>query len=889
VILLVGILLILFIFLSLSAGILTDWLWFESQGFSSVFWTILGSKLAVFFAFALLFLVVFSLSLQVARVLSLRQDVFFDPRTSISLRVIKHLLSVLTLILSLIMGGVAGGKWETILRYLNRRPFRIADPIFSRDIGFYVFTLPLYQFLRSWALETLIITTLATFALFLLSQVQDVVRWGRLELNPNMKGHLSILGALILLLIAWGYRLNSYELLYSTRASTFFGATYADVHAQLLAYRALFWIACLCALLSLVNIFVKGLWLPIIGVGLWVVAAFLVGGIYPNLVQSFTVKPTELAKEEPYIKYNIKYTGQAYGLDKIEEQDHPGRGELTYEDLAEEQGTLRNVRLWDYRPLRDTYRQLQEIRPYYEFADVDIDRYRIDGEYRQVTLSAREMASEQLPSRNWINEHLVYTHGYGLVMSPVSEIAGEGLPELYIRDLPPASIPGLKIERPEIYYGEKTDDFVLVRTSLEEFDYPKGDENVTTIYQGGGGVPLNSALKRLLFAYRLGDMNFVLSRYIIGDSRVMLYRNIHQRVRRVAPFLRYDHDPYLVLADGRLFWIQDAYTVTDRYPYSKPYKGDFNYIRNSVKIVIDAYSGHMAFYLTDPEDPLVQVYAAIFPDLFASLEEMPLEVRAHLRYPEGLFIVQADLYSIYHMQDATVFYNREDAWAIPHEIYLEKDQPMEPYYVIMKLSGEEKEEFLLMQPFTPAGKDNMVAWMAARSDGENYGKVLVYKFPKQALIYGPLQIDARIDQDTVISQQLSLWHQRGSQVIRGNTLVIPVKESVLYVEPLYLQAEKGRLPELKRVIVAYGGKIAMESTLEEALVKVIGAAPAVKPEIKPEVEERGIPELAESAKEHYHRALEYLREGNWARYGEELEALRKDLEALVERTEAAKR
>jgi uncharacterized membrane protein (UPF0182 family) len=681
--------------------------------------------------------------------------------------------------------------------------------------------------------------------------------------------------------VAWGYKLSQFELLYSVRGVAF-GASYTDVHAQLLAYQLSFWAVLLCVLLLLGGVALRRPWILAIGGVLWLVVAVGVGGIYPALMQQFDVQPNELIKEHPYIEYNIDLTRRAYGLDKIEEKDFGSVADLTPEALAEAEATIKNIRLWDYRPILDTYAQIQEIRLYYEFMDVDVDRYLLDGDYRQVTLSAREMATDQLQSRTWVNEHLQFTHGYGLVMSPVNAVTREGLPELLIRDLPPSTAPGLEITRPEIYYGEKTDNHVFVNSTLEEFDYPSGDQNVFTTYEGMGGVLLDSPLKRGAFAYRFSDVSVLLSEYITPESRVMLYRNIHQRVRQVAPFLLFDPDPYLMIVDGRLLWLQDAYTVTDMYPYSQPYRNSFNYIRNSVKVIIDAYDGDMTFYIVDPEDPLINAYAAIFPDLFTPLEEMPEGLRAHVRYPEGLFIIQAQMNNTYHMQDPTVFYNKEDLWAVAHEMYAGNDQLMEPYYVTMSLEGG-PEEFILIQPFTPANKQNMVAWMAARSDGEHYGKLLLYKFPKQELIYGPLQIEARIDQEPAISGQLSLWHQRGSRVIRGNLLVIPIGNSLLYVEPLYLQAETGQLPELKRVIVGSGERVVMGDTLDEALVSIVGA-PVVSVE-EEEVEAAvGVHELAQSALEHYQRAEQYLQEGDWAGYGAELEAMRRDLESLIEST-----
>lgn len=880
------VLFMLFVLFMLLSGFYTDLLWFQSLGLTSVFWTAIKAKVGVFLVFSLLFLLFFLINLLIARKLSGWGGFFLpDQQYYITSGMVNVVVVVAALILSLMNGLGAIGQWDTMLRYLNQRPFGVLDPIFSQDVAFYVFTLPVYSFLRGWLMEVLMLALLGSAALYLVSQLAS---WKQFSLWLTRKAslHLAVLGALLLLVVAWGYKLSAFELLYSSQGVAF-GASYTDVHARLLAYNLSFWAVILCVLLLLGGVAAKRPWILAVGGGLWLVVALGLGGVYPAFMQQFEVQPNELFKERPYIEYNIDLTRRAYGLDQIQEFDFGSVAELTAEALAEAEPTIRNIRLWDHRPLRDTYAQIQEIRLYYEFMDVDVDRYHLDGTYRQVSLSAREMATDQLPSRTWVNEHLQFTHGYGLAMSPVNEVTPEGLPELLVRDLPPRTPPGLEITRPELYYGEKTDNYVFVNSTIEEFDYPSGDQNITSTYEGEGGVILDSPLKRAAFAYRFGDVAVVLSEYLTPESRMMIYRNIHHRVRQVAPFLLFDADPYLVIVDGRLLWLQDAYTVTSMYPYSQPYHDRFNYIRNSVKVAIDAYNGDMIFYMVDDQDPLIQTYAAIFPDLFSPLDEMPDALRAHVRYPEGLFIIQAHMNNAYHMLDSTVFYNQEDLWAVAHEIYAGSDQPMEPYYVTMKLPGEEKEEFILMQPFTPAGKQNMVAWMAARSDGEHYGKLLLYKFAKQELIYGPLQIEARIDQDPDISSQLSLWRQRGSQVIRGNLLVIPIGNSLLYVEPLYLQAETARMPELKRVIAASGERVVMAKTLQEALAGIGGAPPVVTEEAEEGeegAEAAGLHDLALSALEHYARAQEYLQEGDWAGYGAELEAMRRDLERLEETT-----
>jgi uncharacterized membrane protein (UPF0182 family) len=882
-ILLIAVFVLLFLLFMLLSGFYTDLLWFQSLGLSSVFWTSWWARMGVFLAFGMVFFAFFLGNLLIARRLSGWGGFFLlGNRYYVASKTINLFLVAIALVLGLLNGLGATGQWDNVLLYLNQRAFGVQDPIFAQDVGFYVFGLSLYRFLRAWLMEVLVFSLLGSGAVYLIVQLR-AWRQFRLWLTRKNALHLSSLGALFLLVVAWGYRLNAYELLFSPEGVVF-GPTYTDIHATLLAYNLSFWTVLLCIPLLIGGVLARRPWIVAIGGVLWLGITVSVGGAYPAFLQQFEVHPNELIKEMPYLEHNIEFTRRAYGLDEIQESEFGTVAPLTPEDLAGAEETIDSIRLWDYRPVRDTYAQIQEIRLYYDFVDVDVDRYYIDGTYRQVTLSGREMATDQLQSKTWVNEHLQFTHGYGLVMSPVSEVTPDGLPVLLIRDLPPRTPPGLDITRPEIYYGEKTDTYVFVNSAIEEFDYPSGDQNMTTFYQGQGGVPLDSPLKRLAFAYRFGDMAVVLSEYLTPDSRVMLYRNIHERVRQVAPFLLYDSDPYLVIADGRLFWIQDAYTATDLYPYSQPYRGSFNYIRNSVKVVIDAYNGDLEFYVVDAEDPLIQAYASIFPALFAPWGEMPQTLATHVRYPEGLFTVQAEMNNTYHMQNPTVFYNQEDLWAVAHEIYLGNEQPTEPYYVSMSLPGETNEEFVLIQPFTPANKQNMVAWMAGRSDGEHYGELVLYKFPKQELIYGSLQIEARIDQEPSISSQLSLWAQRGSQVIRGNLLVIPIDQSILYVEPLYLQAETGRLPELKRVIVAAGQRVIMAPSLDEALAG-LGREPVAAPEPQEPAEAPEVGDLAASALEHYQRAQEYLQEGDWAGYGAELEAMHQDLEALIDITQ----
>jgi uncharacterized membrane protein (UPF0182 family) len=545
---------------------------------------------------------------------------------------------------------------------------------------------------------------------------------------------------------------------------------------------------------------------------------YFAGSFYPKILQNFVVAPNELIKETPFIEHTISGSLLAYGLNNTESKKLTGAESLNAESIRANSLTIENIRLWDQEPLLDTLGQLQEIRTYYQFNSVDHDRYTIDGKYRQTLLSPRELKSENLPNRTWINEHLTFTHGYGVSLSPVNKVTPQGLPVLLIKDIPPRSSVDLKVGQPEIYFGELSNDHVFVNTGTKEFDYPEGEKNVYKNYEGSGGFPVDSFINKALLAARFKTLKILFSQDINNESRVLMYRNITERVLKVAPFLRLDSDPYLVLTEGKMKWIYDAYTVSDQFPYSQIIPRFGNYVRNSVKVVIDAYDGSMDFFISDPNDPIIQTWKNVFPELFKELNEMSEDLRKHIRYPSDLFTIQAFIYATYHMKAPQVFYNKEDLWEIP-EI---DNKMMEPYYTIMKLPGNKAEEYILMLPFTPSGKSNLSAWMVAQSDGENYGKLIAYTFPKQKLIYGPNQIVARINQDAEVSRQISLWDQRGSKVIQGTMLVIPIEESLIYVRPLYLKADAGKIPELKRVIVGYEDTIAMERTLEEALAKIFG-------------------------------------------------------------------
>jgi uncharacterized membrane protein (UPF0182 family) len=699
---------------------------------------------------------------------------------------------------------------------------------------------------------------------------------------------------------AWQAYLAIPNLLFGTRGPVV-GASYTDINATLPILYVKIVVALIVAALAIATIFLSSSKLIWIGLILYILTLGA-GWIYPSFVQRFSVAPNELAKETPYIEYNIAATRKAFGLDKIEERELSGEKTLTAQDIKANQPTVNNIRLWDQTPLLSTFAQIQEFRTYYEFQSVDNDRYRINGELQQVMLSPRELSSSSLPNRNWINEYLTFTHGFGLTLGPVDEVTTQGLPVLFIKDIPPvSSIPSLKIDRPEIYFGELSNDRVYVKTSSKEFNYPAGDENVFQNYEGEGGVNIGSKWRQALFSTRFGDLKLMLSNDLVPESRVLFYRNINERLSHVAPYLHFDADPYLVINEGRFFWIVDAYTVSDHYPYSQTV-GSINYIRNSVKAVVDAYHGHVRLYIADEGDPLIQTYARIFPGTLKPLAEMPEGLRAHLRYPEDIFKIQSEVYSTYHMDQPQVFYNKEDLWTVASMGATGRNsgnesgsrtQTMDPYYTIMKLPGEKTEEFILMLPFTPKNRDNLSAWMVARADAENYGKMVVYRFSKQRLVFGPKQVVARINQDPEISRQLSLWNQRGSTVDLGTLMVIPIEESLIYVQPLYLRAESGRIPELRRVIVATEEKIAMEPTLEAGLARIFGDTTPTAGESRPEMTtvKPGDPSaptppatdtstLAAQARQHYDQAMQAQRDGDWARYGEEIKKLGTVLEQL---------
>ncbi|NLO22442.1 MAG: UPF0182 family protein [Syntrophomonadaceae bacterium] len=893
--------------LSLFAGLYAEWLWFDSVKYASVFTTIIFSKITLYVTLFIFGFLLFYINLRITRknmgltekpeeedegreVIYLDQERPSPWRDFMQGPYTKWIFIGVSLFGGFILSSVAGDYWIVIQQYLNKVPVGTVDPVFSKDLGFYFFNLNFYQFIYSTIMTGLILVTITVGVIYALNASSDLI-FGNWRQFTVAKSHIAILIAMIFALKAWGYVLDSYGVLFSPEGIVF-GATYTDMYARLIAYKILMAISIIITLVIIANIFVKKFNLVIISIGIWLLVAIVMGGVYPTIIQNFIVQPNEFNKERPYIERAIEYTRAAYGLDSAENQQFDVDNQLDIYD-PDHKITIDNIRLWDWQPLMTTYKNLQQLRPYYVFDDVDVDRYKIDGNYRQVMLSAREIDQAELPeqAKTWINQKLMYTHGYGLVVSPVTEVAEEGFPEFFIKDIPPRLSTDLNVERPEIYFGEVTDNYVIVNTLQKEFDYPMGEQNVYTTYEGDNGIKVNSIFRKLVFSWVLKDYKMMLSSQVTNDSQILMNRNIVDRVKMVTPYLSYDSDPYIVInEDGKLYWIMDGYTYTNKYPYSEPFDSNRNnYLRNSVKVTIDAYTGDMDFYIADKEDPIIKTYAAIFPDIFKPISQMPEGLKAHIRYPVDMFKIQANTYRTFHMTDPYVFYNKEDPWLIPTEVVDDKSQTMEPYYIIMKLPGEEEAEYILMLPFTPKSRPNMVGWMCARMDGDQYGKLLVYNFPKQETIYGPEQIESRINQNTLIAQQLSLWDQRGSRVYRGNLLVIPMGNSILYVEPMYLQADSSKLPELKRVIAGFGNKTVMEPTLEQALISLFGRADEEPEDGEPtppddsEVISPGsetVVELAKQAKQYYDQAEESLSSGDWAGYGNNLTKLKDILDQL---------
>ena len=889
--------LLLFMVVPSAVDLLTEWFWFGEVAYTDIFIRTLTAKATLG---SVVFLVAFgalaaNFRLALGRVtgpyLLFPGGGDIQP-ISLHGQQLQMLGTGVAALAALFLGLFASNEWLTWLQFQHATPFGQTDPLLGRDVAFYVFTLPFLDLARYMVMAVVVLSLIGSAAAYVIS--------GTLALDPakgpvvgdGARRHLGVIIAVLFLLLAWGAYLDVPRIL-TTPAGIIHGASYVDVALRIPVLRGLLFVALVGAGLSLVTAMTPRNVPLFAAVGLYALVA--VGGNLGSVaVQRLIVTPDEQQREAPYIVRNIEATRQAFGLETIDARELSGDATLTAADIENNTETINNVRLWDHGPLLDTFGQIQEIRTYYDFVSVDNDRYFIDGEYRQIMLSSRELNSDSLPNRSWVNEHLQYTHGFGVALGPVNQVTEEGLPVLFIQDLPPTSSVYLQVDQPSIYFGELTNGYVIVNTDTDEFHYPEGDDNVSNRYDGSGGVAMSSLVRQLLFAVRFRAYEILVASQLGDDSRILYHRNIIDRVTTIAPFLRYDDDPYLVISEGRLIWMLDAYTVSNRYPYATPAANGINYIRNAVKVVIDAYDGNTTFYLADAGDPIANTLHAIFPGLLQPLDEMPEDLRAHIRYPEGLFSLQTAIYSTYHMTNPEVFYNREDQWEVP----VIDNEKMQPYYTIMRLPGESRAEFIQMLPFTPRGKNNLAAWMVARSDGDHYGKLLVFQFPKQKVIFGPSQIVARINQDQEISPQITLWNQQGSEVIQGTLLVIPIEEALLYVRPLYLRADGGRIPELKFVIVAYQNQIVMEESLDLALNRLFGTdaspgslpadtrlagleLPAAAADATPSAASgNGGNPLVTEAAELYRRALNAQRQGNWAEYGDQIEQLGAVLERL---------
>ena len=884
-------LIVIFLFsASRLVGIYVDWLFFREVGYEAMFTKVLSAEVLTGLAFGLIFFLFFAANIFVASTIKVPAiDILFMGQMRVPFdpgkfgKIFKY-LGLLVAVFGGILSGMWGSSlWAQVLAFFNSVNTGTIDPVFSKDLSFYFFKLPLYESLNGYAGFLIFITILAVAAGYA-ARGGFLVLGNRVSFVKRAKEHLTFLILLFFVKLALGFYLDRFETLYSPH-TVLTGAGYADVHARIMTLGLLVPLTVICGVMVAYAL-LKERWRVTVYPVAGLIAVYILGvAIYPGLLQNFKVAPSEQALEEPFIRHHIALTRYGYNLENVQTVPFDVSFNLTAKDIQKNDTTIKNIRLWDESPLLKTYSQLQQIRTYYRFNDIDSDRYTINGQYRQLMLSARELSYNDLPSKSWINEKFVFTHGNGVVMGPVSRISKEGLPEFIIKDIPPVSAAGVKITTPEIYFGELTSDYIIVNTKIPEFSYPTSEGNIYTSYKGSGGVRLDSLFKRAVFASYFRTAKIILSSEITPESRIIYNRNVVQRVRSIAPFLLLDSDAYVVVSDsGKIYWMIDAYTVSTRLPYSKPLKNRVNYMRNSVKIVIDAYEGRVNFYVSDPSDVMIQVYGAIFPGAFKPIGAMPEDLKKHVRYPRDFFNVQTAMYATFHMNDPKVFYNKEDLWEIP----VHNEKTMSANHMIMKLPEEQKEEFVLLVPYTPAKRDNLAAWFAARCDEPNYGRLLVFTFPRDRLVFGPRQIDARIDQDSYISQQLTLWGQRGSQVIRGKLLIIPIERSLLYIQPLYLAAEdKGGLPELRRVIVAYENDVVMEENLEQALAALFGgrkAAPAASAGagVQPAAAKKAsIQDLAKEAAQIFERARTLQRQGDWAGYGEQLKSLERILKQMT--------
>lgn len=902
-----GIVIVLFIiFFTSIINFFVDIQWYQEMGYLDVYYTRLFTQFKVgipIFAVLLLLIYLYLIYLK-KEYLKFKKIIYTKGQSkgiNIKLLLVSAILSIL------VSAGIASGSWYDILKFMNITSFNLADPLFNQDVSFYIFSLPIYKLIYNFVFVVLVLFTIFTalFYLFMAATGEqfgedsdmgyNVLRMDRGRRSALWKDIVEFAGrqmsfpiCAIFIMIGIGFLFKNYDLVYSPRGVAF-GASYTDVNVTLLFNKILLVLSLLAAISVFYALFKRKVKMTFWVIG-FMIGASIIQGVVELGVQKLVVQPNEIEKERPYLEYNIKYTRSAYGLDKVEEKDFPAEQSLTPKDIENNKATISNIRINDFGPTLDVYNQMQGIRYYYRFTDVDIDRYYIDGKYTQVFLAARELDQTKLDqSLTWQNKHMVFTHGYGVTMSPVNSVTPQGQPNLIIKDIPPVSSVDLKVEMPQIYFGEITDDYIITNTKgVKEMDYPSGDANKQTVYGGKAGIKLGG-LNKLLFTINRGSFNFLLSQDLDSNSKILINRNITDRVQKIAPFLQYDKDPYIIINNGKLYWIMDAYTTSSAYPYSEPLNG-INYVRNSVKVIIDAYDGTTNFYLIDENDPLALTYSKIFPGLFKKYSEIPAGFVEHFRYPEDIFNVQLEVYKKYHMADPRVFYNKEDLWSVAGEGQAvgQTTSRMSPSYVTMKLPDGSDEEFILISPYTPSGKDNMDAWLAARMDNENYGKLIVYRFPKQKVTYGPSQFKARINQDTTISKERSLWNQQGSAIIDGGVIIIPVEKSLLYVMPIYIKSSgQNSIPEMKRVVLGYGDKIVMEETLDKALTSMfdLQQPDIVKPPVtdtKPPVE--GVPsttqELIKKASDEFNSAIDAQQKGDWAEYGKHLSELENVLKQL---------
>ena len=910
------------------AGFLTNWMWFDSLGYEKVFWTKFLSQLEIgvpVFLAAMLLVRIYLKSLKKHYFIEVESHEIPDEKR---LNKISWGMSV---VFGLLVGLTAGAStWMDFRQFANATSFGLKDPLFHLDISFYVFKLAFLTKANNIVLGIVVgvvIITLLYYGILITVRTPDMFEWEpeepegpetsgenaipftrkyrkkpsekrTLDLNnSNMiqllhiaSGKLTLLGIVFYLMVAMDFLMRQFDLLH-VHTGAVYGAGFTDVNVKLWVYR-LIMVLSIVGAVTLCHHMHRKEPKKLVRIPIAIVAVGLLGGVVSFAVQNLLVSPDEINKESKYLERNISYTRHAYGLDNIKVEEFPAEQNLNQQAIRDNSQTITNIRINDYEPVQDFYNQTQSIRQYYDFNDVDIDRYNIDGEQTQTYLAAREINESKISS-TWINRHLKYTHGYGAAVSRVDAVTASGQPDIIVKNIPPESeAKDTDITRPEIYFGELTNDYVIVNTNEQEFDYPNGNENSYSTYKGKAGIKLN-LLNRILFSVREGSMKLLVSSNVNSDSRIIINRNIKDRVEKLMPYLSYEKDPYMTVVNGKLYWIVDAYTTSSYYPYSEPYSGEVgstNYIRNSVKVVVDAYNGDTTFYVVDQDDPVARTYQKIYPTLFKDVKEMPEGIRKHIRYPNSLLKIQAGVYTKYHMDQVKVFYQDEDLWDIAHQIYGTEEKEMDPSYFIFELPDEKKAEFINMIPFTPKSKQNMTAIMMARNDGNRYGQLLVYKFPKNKTVYGPMQIEAQIDQNTEISKEFSLWNSSGSKYRRGDLFVIPINNSIMYVEPVYLEASNQAIPEMKRVIVAYGDKIAYESTLEDALADLFGedenggqSQSASASSGKNNSGKSNTKELIQKANEAYENAVNAQKSGNWKKYGDYLDELEKYLNQLEDR------